>query len=85
MGRSIKLSAVSDALKYFGIPNFGQYVCAQIEEDWGHKVSGLVLRYNQNVLRDSIFFTLHNGLFYNHQPFHYPASVECLGLDCTVE
>ena len=57
----------------------------QINEDWGHKVCGLVLRYDQNVLMDSIFIKLQNGLLYYHQPFHNPTSIECLGLDCMVE
>ena len=57
----------------------------QIEEDWGHKVSGLMLRYDQNVLIDSIFSKLQTGLLYYCQPFHNPTSVESLGLDCKVE
>jgi len=62
--RSIKLTSLRDASEDFGIPNFGQLFRAQIEEDWGHKVSGLVLGYDQNVLLDSIFIKLHNGLLY---------------------
>jgi len=83
--RSIKLTSLSDVSKDFGIPNFGQLFCAQIEVDWGHQVCGLVLGYDQNVVIDSIFIKLHNGLLYYYQPFHCPTSVEHLGLDCKVE
>jgi len=69
----------------FGIPNFGQLFRTHIVDDWGHEVSGLVLRYDQNVLIDSIFIKLQNGLLYNCQPLHCPTSVERLGLDCKVE
>ena len=57
----------------------------QIEQDWGHEVSGLMLGYDQNVLLDSIFIKLQNGLLYYRQPFHCPTSVECLVLDCKIE
>jgi len=60
-------------------------ILCTIQEDWGHEVCGLVLGYDQNVLIDSIFITLDNGLLYYHQPFHCPTSVECLGLVCKVE
>jgi len=83
--RSIKLTSPRDASEDFGIPNFGQLFNAQIEEDWGHRVSGLVLGYDQNLLLDSISITLQNGLLYYRQPFHNPTSVERLGLDCKVE
>jgi hypothetical protein len=83
--RSIKLSSLRDASEHFRIPNFGQLFSAEIKEDWGHEVSGLVLRYDQNVLLDSIFIKSHNGLLYYRQPFHNPTSVERLGLDCKVE
>jgi len=56
--RSIKLTSLRDEAEDFGIPNFGQPFCAQIDEDWGHEVSGLMLRYDQNVLLDSVFITL---------------------------
>ena len=85
MYRSIKLTLLSDASEDFGIPNFGRLCHAQIDEDWGHKVRGLVVGYDQNVLIDNIFIKLHNGLLYFCQPFHCPTSVECLGLDCKVE
>jgi hypothetical protein len=83
--RSIKLTSLRDASEDFGIPNFGQLFRAQIEEDWGPEVSGLVLGYDQNVLLDSIFIKLQNGLSYYCQPFHCPTSVQHLGLDCKVE
>jgi len=44
-----------------------------------------VLGYDQNVLIDSVFIKLQNGLLYYHQPFHCPASVERLGHDCKVD
>jgi len=83
--RRIKSTSLRDASDDFGIPNFGQLFHVQIDEDWGHEVSGLVLGYDQNVLIDSIIITLQNGLLYDRQPFHNPTSVECLGLDCKVE
>jgi len=83
--RSIKSTSLRDASEDFGIPNFAQLFYAQIDEDWGHDVSGLVLGYDQNVLIDIIFIKLQNGLLYYRQPFHNPTSVECLGLDCMVE
>jgi len=83
--RSNQLTSHRDASEDFGIPKFGQLLRTQIQADWGHKVSGLVLRYDQNVLIYSIFIKLQNGLLYYHQPFHNPTSVEPLGLDCKVE
>jgi len=53
--RRIKLTSLRDASEDFGIPNFGQWFRAQIEEDWGPKVCGLVLGYDQNVHLGSIF------------------------------
>ena len=85
MCRSIKLTSLRDVSEDFGIPKFGQQFHAQIEEDWGLKVCGLVLGYDQNVLIDSIFIQLPNGLLYYRQPFHSPISVDHLGLDCKVE
>jgi len=83
--RSIKITSLTDASEDIGIPNFGKLFHAQIEEDWGHKVCGLVLGYDQNALKDSIFITLQNGLLYYSQPCHCPTSVERLGLDCKVK
>jgi len=83
--RSIKLTSLRIASEDFGIPNFGQLFHTPIGEDRGHKVCGLVLRYDQNVLFDCIFIKLQNGLLYYRQPFHNATSVERLGLDCKVE
>jgi len=83
--RSMISTSLRDASVDCGIPNFGQLFCAQIEEDWGHEVSGLFLGYDQNVLIDCICNELQNGLMYYCQPFHCPTSVERLGLDCKVE
>jgi len=83
--RSIKLTSLRDTSEDFGIPNFGQLFHEPIEEDWGHKARGLVLRYDPNLLLDSICIILPNGLWYYRQPFYNPTSVEHLGLDCKVE
>jgi len=83
--RSMKLTSLRDASEDFRIPNFGQLFRAQIEEDWRHEVSGLVLGYDHNVLIDSIFIKLQQGMLYYRQPFHCPTSVERLGLHCKVE
>jgi hypothetical protein len=83
--RSIKFTSLRVASEDFGIPNFGQLFHAQIEENWGPKDCGLMLGNDQNVLIDSRFITLQNGLLYYRQPFHNPTSVEHLGLDCKVE
>ena len=83
--RSIKLTSLRDASVDFGFPNFGQLFRTRIEDDWGDEVSGLVLGYDQNVLIDSVFIKLQNGLLYYLQPFHCPTSVERLGPDCKVE
>jgi len=74
-----------DASVDFRIPIFGPLFRTQIEDDWGHKVSYLVLGYEQNVLIHSIIITLQNGLLYYRQPIHCPTSVEHLGLDWKVE
>jgi len=83
--RSIKLTSLRDSSEDYGIPNFGKLLCTEIEEDWGPEVCGLVLRYDQNVLCDSIFIKLQNGLLYYRQPFHNPTSVERLGLNRKIE
>jgi len=83
--RSIKLFSLRDASADFGIPNCGQLFRTQIEDDWRHEVSGLVLGYDQNVLIDSVFIKLQNWLLYYCQPFHCPTSVEDLGRDGKVE
>jgi len=53
--RNIKLTSLRGTSDDFGIPNFGQLFRAQIDEDCGSEVCGLVLQYDQNVLIDSIF------------------------------
>jgi hypothetical protein len=85
VSRRIKLTLLRDASEDFRIPNFGWRFCAQIDDDWGHEVSGLVLGYDLNVLLNSMFIKLPNGLLYYRQPFHNSTSVESLGLDCKVE
>jgi len=45
----------------------------------------MVLGYDQNVPKDSIFLKLQHELLYNCQLFHCPISVEYLELDCKVE
>jgi hypothetical protein len=82
---SIKLTSLRDESVDFGILNFGQLFRTQIDNDWGHEVSGLVLGYDQNVLIDSVFNKLQNGLLYYRQPFHCPTSVERLGRSSQVE
>ena len=79
------LTLLRDASVDFGIPYFAQPCCTQIEADWGHEVSGLVLGYDQNVLIDTIFITHHNGLLCYRQPFHCRTSVERLRHHCKVE
>jgi len=81
----MKLTWLRDVSEDFGIDNFGQLFHVQIEEDRGQEFSRLVLRFDQNVLRNSQFVKLRNGLLYYRQPFHNPTSVEHLGLDCKVE
>ena len=85
MCRGIKLTSPRDASVDFGIPNFGQLSHIQIEDDWRHEVSGLVLGYDLNVLIYSVCIILQNGLLYYHHPFHCRTFVERLGLDCKVE
>jgi len=83
--RSVQSISLRDASEDFEIPNFGKLFRPPIEQDWGYEVCGLVLGYDQNVLIDSIFIKLQNGLLYYHQPFDNPTSVERLGFDCKVE
>jgi hypothetical protein len=51
--RSIKFTLLGNATEDLGIINFGHLVHLQMEEDWGRKVSGLVLGYDLNALFDS--------------------------------
>jgi len=47
VGRSMKwVPSLQDASEDSGIPKFEQLFCAQVEVDWGHEVSGLVLGYD---------------------------------------
>jgi len=83
--RIIKITSLRYVSEDFGMPNCGHQFRAQIEEDWGHQVCGLVVGYDQNALKYSIVIKLQNGLVYYYQPFHCHTSVERLGLDCKVE
>jgi hypothetical protein len=83
--RSVKLKSLTDVAGDFEIPNLGKLFRAQIEEDWGTEITGLVLGYNLKTLMDEVRIKLHNGLSYYRQPFHAPATVERIGLDCKVE
>jgi hypothetical protein len=56
-----------------------------MEVGTGSEGSGLVLRYDVNVLKDHLFNILPNGLLDYCQPFPNPTSVQRLGLDCKVE
>jgi len=80
-----KLTSLRNGSVDSRIPNIWQLFRAQIEDNFVYEISGLVLRYDQNVVIDSIFIQLQNGLLYYCQPFHCPTSVERLGLDCKVE
>jgi len=83
--RSIKLTSLRDTSVDFGILNFGQLFPTPIQDDWGHDVSGLVLRYTHNVRIDSTFIKLQIGLLHYCQPFHCPTSVKHLEHDWKVE
>jgi len=83
--RSTKLTSLREASEDFGFRSFGQLFRTQIEVDWGHEVSGLVLGKDQNVLLDSTFNKLQIGLSYYHQPFHFHTAVEHLGLECKAQ
>jgi hypothetical protein len=56
--RSIKFTSLRDASEDFEIPDFGQLFRAQIEDDWGHEVCGLVLGYNHNIHLDCLLINL---------------------------
>lgn len=53
--RSIKVTSLCNASDDLGIPNFGSIFFAQIEDDCGHEVIGLVLGYDKIVLEDDMF------------------------------
>jgi len=81
----IGLTWLRDVSKDFRIANFGQLFHMQIPGDRGLKDSGLILRYDQNILIDSIFTKFQNGLLYYCQPFHNPTHVKHLELDCNID
>jgi len=81
----LKLTSLGDASDDVGSPTFRQVFYAQIKEDWGHNVCGLLLRYDHNALHNSIFIKLQNRLLYYHQLFHCRTSDERLGLNCKGE
>jgi len=56
--RSKKLTSLRDTSEDCGIPNVWQLFFAQLEGDFGHKVCWVVLGYDQNALKDSIFNNL---------------------------
>jgi len=83
--RCIKSISLRNALEDFWPHISGLLLHAQIEQDWGHEVGGLVFWYKQYVLINSVCIQLQNGLLYYCKQFHNPTSVERLGLDCKVE
>jgi len=80
-----RIILTQDASADFGISHLAQLFYTWIEDNWWHDVTGLVLRYDLNVLIDSIFIYLQNGLLYYYHPFHCPTCVEHLGHDYKVE
>ena len=74
----MKSTLLRDIIEAFGISNGTQNIDAQITEDWEHNISRLVLGTYENILLDSIFIKLQNGLLYCCQPFHSLTSVEYL-------
>jgi hypothetical protein len=70
---------------FFDLPCIIITVQGEPLTDWGQEVCGLLLGYDQNVLMNSLFNRLLNGLWYYSQPFRCPTTVEHLGLDCKVE
>ena len=85
VSRIIKFSSLRDESEDFAICDLGQLPYSQIEEDLGHDPSRLVLRYDQNILIDSICIQLKKKLLYYRQLFHSPISIERLALDCKTE
>jgi len=77
---STTLTLLRDASVDFRISNCGQPFCTQSEEDWGHEVNGLLLGYDHNVLIDTIYNKLRNGLLYYCQAFHCPTSAKCISV-----
>jgi len=66
-------------------PTLGGYCEHKFKGTGDTKFVVFVLGYDQIALIDSLFIKLQNGLLYYCQPFHCPASVERLGLDCKIE
>jgi hypothetical protein len=56
--RSIKLTSVRNTSEDFGIPNCRQRFGVHIEEDWGPKISWLMLGYYHNIFMASIYIYL---------------------------
>jgi hypothetical protein len=83
--RSNIVTILCNASDDIGIPNFESLFCAQIDEDHGHKVIGLLLGYDLIELEESMFIKYQNGLSYYCQPFHCPSPVNYLGLTWTLE
>ena len=50
--RSVKLKSLTEVAGDFEFPNHGKLFRAQIEEDWGTEIPGLVLGYNLKTLMD---------------------------------
>jgi len=82
---SIQFTLLRDASEHYTIPNIGQLFQASIEENQEYTDGRLLLRYNQNALKVSIFIILQNAVLYWYELFHSPTSVEHPGLDSKVE
>ena len=52
--RSVKPKSLTEVDSDFEIPNLGKIFWTQIEEDWGTKITGLVLGYNLKILIDEV-------------------------------
>lgn len=83
--RRVKLTLLRDTSEDVRISKVGQLFWSQIEEASGQWVCGLVVIYDQNVLKGSILVIYQNELWYYCRPCHCPTCVECLELDCKVE
>jgi hypothetical protein len=83
--KRMKVTLLTDAPVDLGMPNSGHLFRAQIAHGWGHRVSGLVLRLDNNVLIDSVFIKHENELLCYRQPFCCRTSDEHQGLDCKVD
>jgi len=83
--RSIKLISLWDALKHFRVCKCRQLCCTHVQVDRRNEDSGLVLRYDQNVLKASIFNTHQSRRLSNHDSSHSTTSIDCLRLCCKVD